>query len=653
MFKYLEFITEHEDKANKGDLQRISGFKDFDNKNFKFVRSLFDEKIDNREVMDHYKNYIQFRNEVGGTQEGSGDAGSGSYLRKEPKYIPLFFRLKTIDGTNDQELRDLYKDIQKHRNTLKQNNIDLLKLKTFEEVQDELTRVQLIEKTNKFVKLLPSTLRTNVKRDKEALTQFSNMLMDYSYEDYKNTFLKKVAKYRTVDELFNALENHLKSFQGISKIFKDIEDHPGAKIVGSSEDYLVARIFSKEASCDLGSQQWCITNRGGSMWKSYIADEKGYYGSKQRPGVQYFIWDFTYKSSDARSLIGATIYNDNTNVSHNKSDGSFSINGQQWEKYLTPFKELDLEDQIRLVANNPTIEGYTGTINRLGEESKRKWLQEIPELLLQFDDLDFLSNQEIWDLVKRNENLAKAEAIAKELTDDQKIYLVVRNPDLLEEKWKTNPYGDITSKLTRKQRIKMISNKHSLYTAFKSLSEDEHFELINLDPKILISHVKMAQTVNKLRLKNEYIANKEKWDRSISSATGEKKTKIELLFSHLTKDENRLDMEDHNNCFIIVAGIEVRDGEEYLIPDENKITYVEDILSPQNQKISAAMLMANFNEDLNGFNAWVPKDLLDLSSLENEEYFFKSEMEDLMNGTATDKTDQAIYDSIIQTKSRL
>ena len=644
MFKYLEFITEHEDKANKGDLQRISGFKDFDNKNFKFVRSLFDEKIDNREVMEHYKNYIKFRDEVGGSSPSA-------YLRKEQKYIPLFFRLKVIDGANDQELQDLYRDIQKHRNTIKQNNIDLLKCTTLEQVQDELTRVELIEKTNKFVKLLPSTLRTNIKRDKDAMTKFSNMLMDYSYEDYKNTFLKKVAKYRTVDELFNALENHLKSFQGISKIFQDIENHPGAKIVHSSDDYLIAIIFSKSASCDLGSQQWCITNRGGSMWDSYISSQRGY-GGKERPGVQYFIWDFAYKSSDAKSLIGVTMYNDNTNISHNKSDGQFSISGQRWAKYLKRFDALSHEDQIRLVANNPDIEGYKKTIGNLGEESKRKWLQEIPELLLQFDDLSFLSNQEIWNLVKRNEELAKAESIAKELTDDQKIYLVVRNPDLLEEKWTTNPYKDITGKLTRKQRITMISNKHSLYSAFE-LSEDEHFELINLDPKILISHVKMAQKVNQMRLKKEYMANKEKWDNSIKTATGEKKTKIELMLSHLTKDEGRLDMEDHNNCYIIVAGIQMKDNEEYLIPDENKITYVEDILSPQNQKISAAMLMANFNEDLNGFNAWVPKDLLDLSDLQNEEYIFKSDIKDLIDGTASDKTDQAIYDSIIKTKSRL
>lgn len=643
MIRYHEFIFEHEDNTNKDNFQNISGFKDFENKNFKFVRSLFeDEKVDNREVMKKYKEFTKFRDE------------DADYLRKEPKYLQLFFRLKSMEDINDQELFDLYKTIQKHRNTMKQNDIDLVDCKNYEEVTDEITKIELIEKTNKFIKLLPNPLRTDIKRDLETLEKFSNMLIGYSYEDYKNTFLKKVAKYRTVDELFSALSNHLKSFSGMSKIFSDVENHPGAEVVHSSEEYLVARIYSRKASADLGSQQWCISNRNGGMWDSYISNRSGHSSSseKERPGVQYFIWDFRYAPTNTSSLIGATVYVSGNITSHNKSDGSFNVKGNPWTEYLVPFNKLTLAQKIRLIADNPTIEEYTGIVNSLSESEKRKILQEVPKLLLHFKNLSFLSNQEIWDLVKRDNELSETQAIAAELTDDQMIYLVVKNPELLEKKWSPNPYLKITDKLTRKQRITMISNKHSLYTQFKDLTEDEIFDLINMDPKILISHVSIPQKVNQLRLKKEYMSNKDRWDKVISSATGEKKTKIELLFSHLIKDEVRIDMESHNNCFIIVAKQVVKNDKTYLIPDENKIIYVEDILSPQNQKISTAMLMANFNDDLDGYNSWVSKDLLDLSDLKNDEYHFKSPILDLMNGKASDKNDQAIYNSVIDTATR-
>jgi hypothetical protein len=199
----------------------------------------------------------------------------------------------------------------------------------------------------------------------------------------------------------------------------------------------------------------------------------------------------------------------------------------------------------------------------------------------------------------------------------------------------------------------MISNKHSLYEQFDDLTEDEKFDLIKLDPRIMVSYINIPKEVNADRLAETYLANKSHWDNVIGSCDGERKTIIQLLFTHLMKTKERVNMEDINHCYIIVAKVleqKDEDGNNYLIIDENKVIYVENILSPQNQKISTAMLMASFNDDLDGFNGWVPMGLLPLDELIEDEYHFKSSMESLIEGTAEDKKEQAIYNSLIKTK---
>lgn len=645
MLKYLEFLLENKDNENIRRNQRISSFKDFNDKDLNFVKSLYgEEKIkDQKFIRQKYDEWRKFRIE------------DSDYLNSEAKYKPLFFKMKERDGLSDQELMDIYKEMQPHKNTIKQYNFDLTELEDREQLEDELDKIKLVEKTNKFIKLLPSHIRNPLKKDKNKVEKFSEMLIGYSYEDYKNTFLKKVSKYRTVEEFFGALSNHLKSFAGKSAIFDKLESHPGVEIAGSSDDFIVARIYSRKASSDLGSQQWCISNRGGSYWNSYVCNASGY-GRGERPGVQYFIWDFRYDPIDPRSLIGATVYNDDKITSHDKSDRSFDPKKEPYSEYLDKFDELTKSQKIRLVANNPSIEEYTGIVNSLDDKEKRKMLEEIPQLLLHFKDLSFLSNEEIWELVKRDRDIAEAYTVAMELTDDQKIQLVIKNPDLLEKEYNDgkNPYLNITNKLNSKQKLVMITNKHKLYPKFEnSLTEDELFDLIDMDPKIMVSYSKIAETVDKKRLTNLYKASKERWDKEIGSMVGDAKTTVELLLTHLTKDESRLDMEDHNYCFMFVAEEKMVGDKKYLIFPEREIIYVKDILSPQNQKVGTEMLKATFEDELNGYSAWIPKELINLGDLDDDSYIFKSSMEDLINGNAVSETEQQIYDSVIKTHKRL
>lgn len=183
--------------------------------------------------------------------------------------------------------------------------------------------------------------------------------------------MKKVARIKNEDPsvFFETLEKHIDSFAPKSELYKRVEDHPGAEVVASDDDFLVARIYSKEASCDLGSSQWCISNIAYSHWDSYIVNKENI-----GPGVQYFVWDFRYGNTDVKSQVGITKYrgkyygygsNNKDYVAHLKNDNSTSIENKPWEKFITNWDTLNKKQQVRLVADNPKMESYTGVINSL------------------------------------------------------------------------------------------------------------------------------------------------------------------------------------------------------------------------------------------------------------------------------------------------
>lgn len=582
------------------------------------------------------------------------------YLRKEPKYINQFFFFQEKEGKTDQELEDLYKEIIIHKNTLKQQRVDVTILDTFEKVHDELSRMELIEKTNKFVKLLPNKdgLRTKIKGNADWMKHFSDLLIGYSYEDYKNTFLRKVAKYHTPQDFFDALENHISSFAPKSDLFKNLENHPGSEVVMSSDDFLIGRIYSKKASCDLGSQQWCIAGKHGSYWHQYVVGG-GYNDSDKFPGVQYIVWDFRYKATKQEFQTGVTMYRKGSSgyggkyVAHLKNDSSTGIEGKDWEKYLIGFDELSLTQKVRLIAENPDIEKSVKIINGLDETHKRKLLEEIPVLLKHFDDLTFLSNAEIWTLVKKDISLTEFLPVALQLTEDQRLISIIKNPNLLDIKFidgegekkskksMDNPYTGVTHLLTRSQKIEMISNKHSLYTSFE-LSDDEHFELINRDVNILISFPDIVKQVDQLKLKQMYIDNKSKWDSEMNKSNDDAKHRVALLLTHLTKPTDRLNMESSSNCYIFI-GKEI-DGR--IIPEnEYGLIQIDNVLEPENERIAIPLLMVGFSDELKGYSAWVSKNLIDKSELVEYMYKFKEDPEKLAKGEGSEK-EVAIINSI-------
>lgn len=254
------------------------------------------------------------------------------FLHKEPKYLNLFKQMHK-DGKSIKDLKDLYDNIVRKRSTLKSQNIDLSKKKSFEEIYDALQRMDLIERANKYIKLIPAHLRADVKKHED---EFADIIIDYdNYEDYKNVFIKKSNKYRTMPDFIKALKNHINSFEGVAKILKKVKETPDAEIVKSTPEFLVVYVPTYDSCEKLGSSQWCIVTS-----KHYFSDY-----TFDKFGKQYIVWDFEFDATDKRSMVGITAYTSGKYTAHFKNDNSCSegyYKMRDWFEFIGPYDKNDL-----------------------------------------------------------------------------------------------------------------------------------------------------------------------------------------------------------------------------------------------------------------------------------------------------------------------
>lgn len=141
------------------------------------------------------------------------------------------------------------------------------------------------------------------------------------FQDYIG---KKIAAYKTTEEFNEGLSSFLKLFNSFdmqSILLK--AENAGVQIISESDDILIIQIEDYEQSKQLGSSSWCIV-RDESYFNSYTES-----GNKQ-----YFLYDFSYDSSDNNSMIGFTLdekgehyaahYKDDDEVNENESILSYA-----------------------------------------------------------------------------------------------------------------------------------------------------------------------------------------------------------------------------------------------------------------------------------------------------------------------------------------
>lgn len=449
------------------------------------------------------------------------------FLRKEPKYLDLFKKMKD-NGNSFEELEELYDRIKGHKNTLKQQDINLLELgfdedgtDAYEKIIDVLQEVSLTEKFNKFSKLLPKHLRDDIRNKKEYRTKFKELIIEFNYNYYKK-FLSTVAKIKDVDTLIKNIEKFLDN-KDRHQIIKSIEDTNGIELFIEDKDYIVAIVYSREASCELGVSQWCISTPNNNMWNHYV---------EHKSGVQYFVWDLTLGSTNPLSKIGITIYKADFDA-FDKANNRFSKAMEaKWWKELKDVTELNEDQLLKYLKYNTNKDAFI----QLSDEKKKEVIREKPQYLSYTLD-SIYTKEELDELIMSNPNVLLYldehffERVKKEM-GNKVMDLAIKAPLLLLK------HSSMVEKATMDQKAEYICSyfKYDNYHTDKleaHLSSVKHIFNEELqDPKFLLrlldcnpSIIHYLQNTYQRDLKNgrmlisdlvnKYESDKDHWNESL------------------------------------------------------------------------------------------------------------------------------------------
>jgi len=128
---------------------------------------------------------------------------------------------------------------------------------------------------------------------------------------------KKIAAYKNPEQFNEGLASFLKSFNGFDMQSMTLKaENTGVRIISDSDNKLIIEIENYEQSEKLGSSSWCIV-RDESYFNSYTGDGN----------TQYFLYDFSYDSSDNQSMVGFTIDSNGKHyAAHYKNDDEVNEN---------------------------------------------------------------------------------------------------------------------------------------------------------------------------------------------------------------------------------------------------------------------------------------------------------------------------------------
>jgi len=591
-----------------------------------------------------------------------------SFLRKEPKYLEFFKKLIKNDGPsinkNDDEpveiskkalelCEDFYETIQRHRNTIKQNNIDVLSINSFEELTDMIADVELIEKFNKFTKLLPNHLRNELRGSKSKSDKFKNTIINFEYEEYKNIFLKKVSKYKSVGELFKAINNYLASTnKSIHEIIDEIEDMDGIDVFSVSDEVLIAIVFSKEASCKFGSQQWCISGNGGSYWNTYVP---------KKLGVQYFVWDFNKEESDTWSKIGISVYTDRyeafDNADRRISNISKAIGKKRADSLLNIDQLSDDQAKKYLLYNISDLliynDGDGKNTDRFSKIIDNKFKRELffknPKGSLNFfDTVDFVSDSELQKVVNKHPKIISYKTVNKRLSTEYMREFAIKHPDKIDDideshfetlskteyrnmvfnyttyLDKTNTSSHVVNIWDRLEKIKRVKLEYMEDIDFiKSLFKTNLNHSLRFFADLLMK-IPMSE-VNEM-----YMSNENAWDRILDEGINNKnvtgyrvKKHFDILKSYFN---NKTTMENFASMDLFVFNARYTKREIGVNPNSGKKQY-EEVLEPEkmvrvnpltlNHIVGAMRRRTMVQDDLTLYGMWVSLDLFDEETIDS------------------------------------
>jgi hypothetical protein len=344
---------------------------------------------------------------------------SFEFLKKHQRLNKVFKNIEDSEGLSVKEMETIFKGLKSKMSTINNLKISISDISTYpnkegsglpssEDIVDLLAYLDVVERANKWIKLLPSKIRSEVK---SKFNEFVELIINFDdYVLYKE-FLKKSNRYSGAGDFLNSLRKYINGLsEDVSDIIREIHKTSGADIYFHEKNLVIAIVYNYEASQKLGSSQWCISYSE-AQWKSYVNGET----------VQYFVWDFTREATDPKSKIGITVgRNSVATYAHDNNDsnvlsyvkdlyieyGSGDGEGYHIGESLSGFDHLDdmmrvkycILDQ-RYRKKNPDINIKDVDLNELPEAIVYMDLHEIPREQL----LDILVKKP--ELVKHDNNL--------------------------------------------------------------------------------------------------------------------------------------------------------------------------------------------------------------------------------------------------------
>lgn len=257
----------------------------------------------------------------------------------------LFSKKMTIDGIKFalEKLNGMSNQLKRDKLSIQNILVDALKTKgnSSEYIADIINEVETKTDVYKFINSLQhKEVRNELKDTEEYYNDVEAGIISLREKDNWEEELKfissKSARFKSANEVVMVFKKLIKNVLGgfsPESISKRIKETAGAILLYNKFGYVVAQVFTKEASCNLGSSSWCISGQYGNYFMQY-ADPR-----KLRQ--QYFIWNTNLEPTDNKSIIGLTTEkNGRVNTAHYKNDRHMSDSKKCYTK-LVKQEELD------------------------------------------------------------------------------------------------------------------------------------------------------------------------------------------------------------------------------------------------------------------------------------------------------------------------
>jgi hypothetical protein len=218
--------------------------------------------------------------------------------------------------------------------------------------------------------------------------------------------MKNSTAYANVDEFFNELRAHIiKSKDTKDKIIEKINSLDEAEIEHIDDDYIIAWIYSVNASRKLGSSNWCIsyTNTDMHMY-SYVIDHMN---------KQYFIWDFTEDPNSNYYKVGITLNTNTNKIEHchlvDDKNCIENVKNFGWYKYIKPLTDKQFEKFYQYLVNNNIeiksinkvlrfsiinndFNGFKNIIDKKYDDIEKTKIIEFSKLIIKYNRIEFLKH---------------------------------------------------------------------------------------------------------------------------------------------------------------------------------------------------------------------------------------------------------------------